>query len=67
MLAKFPIYPITESAIATFDGLLRAKLNVSGNDLRIAAIALELGTTVVTNNLRDFGRVPGLRVEDWSV
>jgi len=35
-------------------------------DLKIAALALELDATVVTNNIRDFSRVPGLKVEDWS-
>lgn len=50
-----------------FDQLVSAKLNVKHSDLRIAAIALQLGATVVTRNRRDFARVPGLMIEDWSV
>ena len=34
-------------------------------DLLIAAHALSLGLTVVTNNTREFERIPGLAVEDW--
>ena len=37
---RFAIVPITESALRRFDLLVRAKLNVRYNDLRIAAIAL---------------------------
>jgi tRNA(fMet)-specific endonuclease VapC len=64
---RFAIVPITEPALRRFDQLVGAKLNVRYNDLRIAAIALELGATVATRNRRDFGRVPGLVIEDWTI
>lgn len=64
-LARFPLYPVTEAALDRYDQLVKLKLNVGRMDLRIAAVALELGATVVTNNGRDFGRVPGLLWEDW--
>ncbi|CAN5272032.1 hypothetical protein BH11PLA2_BH11PLA2_12650 [soil metagenome] len=54
-------------AIARFNMLKKQRLNVGGNDLRIAAITLEHAATVVTRNLRDFSRIPGLMVEDWNV
>jgi tRNA(fMet)-specific endonuclease VapC len=36
-------------------------------DLRTAAIALENSAVVVTTNVRDFQRVPGLVVPDWTL
>jgi len=39
---------------------------IGPNDLMIAAIALANGLTVVTHNIGEFGRVPGLNVEDWQ-
>ncbi len=39
---------------------------IGANDLFIAAHARCLGMTLVTNNTREFGRVTGLKVENWS-
>ena len=52
-------------------GRLRASLRAEGRpigpyDLLIAGQALRRGLTVVTANVREFERVPGLRCEDWS-
>ncbi len=66
-LARWPILPYTVSAIARVAQLKVLRFNVRHIDLRIAAIALEHGAVVVTRNLGDFGRIPGLSVEDWSV
>lgn len=53
-------------------GEIRAHLRsigqlIGSNDLLIAAQARSLGLVVVTNNTREFSRVPGLLVEDWTV
>lgn len=66
-LRRFHIENFTVAAIAEFERLRRARLNVGSDDLRIAAIALTLKATVATRNRRDFARVPGLQCEDWTV
>ena len=66
-LAQWMILPFPTVAIARYDQLLRQRLNVRRSDLRIAAIVLEHGGTLVTRNTRDFSRVPGLPLEDWSI
>jgi tRNA(fMet)-specific endonuclease VapC len=52
-------------------GAIRAQLALAGtligpNDLLIAAIAVANEVTVVTHNTAEFGRVTGLRIEDWE-
>lgn len=40
---------------------------IGANDLFIAAHARSLGLTLVTHNTREFGRVPKLAIEDWTI
>lgn len=52
-------------------GRIRSELKrlgcpIGSNDLLIAAHALALDTTLVTNNVREFSRIDGLRVEQWD-
>ena len=39
---------------------------IGANDLFVAAHARSLGLTLVTNNTREFGRVPRLMIENWA-
>ena len=63
------IYPddeVLEKYVTTRLELERSGTPISEADLWIAATALASDGTVVTNNTKEFGRVPGLYAEDWS-
>jgi tRNA(fMet)-specific endonuclease VapC len=68
--ARLEVLAYDEMA-ASHTGQLRAELARNGipigpYDQLIAGHARSRGLIVVTNNLREFNRVPGLRVEDWT-
>jgi tRNA(fMet)-specific endonuclease VapC len=69
-IASFTV--LAFDASAAFDyGDLRARLQRAGTpigpmDMLIAAHALSLDMTLVTNNEREFRRVPDLRIENWT-
>ncbi len=46
--------------------LKRQGTPIGNNDMLVAAHALHLGLTLVTNNVREFSRVPGLKIENWA-
>jgi tRNA(fMet)-specific endonuclease VapC len=58
------LLPFEAQAAARFD-VLRSQLRIGSQDLKIAAIAMAAGATLLTANSRDFGRIPGLKFEDW--
>lgn len=68
-LASIKIMPLS-SDVAQIYGELRSNLEKDGqpigpNDFWIAAHAMSLGATLVTNNVREFKRTKGLKVENW--
>jgi tRNA(fMet)-specific endonuclease VapC len=69
VLGALDVLPFESSADAAY-GLIRARLEpagrpIGGNDLLIAAQAIALGYTVVTDNEREFLRIDGLACENW--
>ena len=70
VLSAIDVLPLEEPADQHY-GAIRSDLErigrpISHNDLFIAAHARALGVTLVTNNVREFTRVPDLAVEDWQ-
>ena len=69
ILADFSVaqvVPFDQAAAQVFDSLRQQNVRIATMDLRIAAIALSRGATLLTRNLTDFRKVPGLFVEDWT-
>jgi tRNA(fMet)-specific endonuclease VapC len=65
-LSQLTIHTFDEVCIRRYESLAKLRLKIGIMDLRIAAIALERDATLVTRNVRDFQRVPELRVENWA-
>lgn len=66
----FPVLDVTPGVVETYADV-KSTLEADGTpladlDLLIAATALLHGLTLVTNNLKHFARVPGLRVASWA-
>ena len=69
--SRLEVLPYAAKAAQHY-GSIRAALEKQGqpigvNDLHIAAHARSEGLTLVTNNLREFERVPALQLENWAI
>jgi len=61
------VLEFNQDAYNCYTELLRQRIRIGTQDLRIAAIAISRNAILVTRNRRDFERVPGLVFEDWSI
>lgn len=69
-LAPLEVLPLDETALWHY-ARVRTALESQGKtagalDMQIAAHALSLGCTLVTNNMREFERVEGLKLDNWA-
>lgn len=64
-LSDWDILPLTEPAALQFERLRREGIRVGTMDLKIASIALVNNATLLSRNLRDFQKIPNLKVENW--
>lgn len=69
-IGEFPVLPLENSA-RKFYGQLRTALErrgerIGAHDMLIAAHALALDATLVTNNEKEFWRIKGLSIENWA-
>jgi tRNA(fMet)-specific endonuclease VapC len=55
-----------ENAVIVFEQLKSNKLRIGSMDLKIASIAMANEAILVSRNLNDFEKVPGLTVQDWT-
>ncbi|MBK6800818.1 type II toxin-antitoxin system VapC family toxin [Novosphingobium sp.] len=63
-LAAIPLIPFDEAAAHAY---ARLPFKRARFDRLLAAHALSIGATIITNNEADFADVPGLRVENWTL
>ena len=69
LISRIPVLPFTETDAISF-GVLRATVRDRRRDTMdrlIAAHAVSVGVTLVTNNEADFKDYPGLNVENWAL
>lgn len=66
----FPIYPFDLGAARIYarvwSSMAKKGINIGAHDLMIASTSISLGFSVVTSDLRDYGKIKGLKVEQFS-
>ncbi len=63
---QIPVLDFDDVAAGIYERLRRSRIRIGTMDLKIAAIVISLDATLLSRNKRDFAKVPGLKVEDWT-
>lgn len=63
---SFTILDFDVVAGTEFERFRSLKIRIGVCDLKIAAIAVSQNAVLISRNLKDFGKIAGLRVEDWT-
>ena len=66
LLSEFNVLQYDEKSQGIYQNFRKQRIRIGTQDLRIASIVLANKGILLTRNLRDFEKVPGLNIEDWS-
>ncbi len=64
--AKLRVVPYDEEASFHYRRLVKSRIRIGTMDFRIASICLAHSAVLITRNSRDFGKITGLKIEDWT-
>ena len=65
--ARWNVLPFDQQAADQFTRLRKAKVRIGTMDLKIASVVLVHNAQLVTSNLSDFQKVPGLQTQNWRL
>jgi tRNA(fMet)-specific endonuclease VapC len=66
LLSEFNILQYDEKSQEIYQNFRKQRIRIGTQDLRISSIVLANKGILLTRNLRDFEKVPGLTIQDWS-
>lgn len=66
-LRTINVLDFDQEANSCYTELIRKRIRIGTQDLRIASIVMSRNSILITRNRRDFTKVPGLVFEDWTV
>lgn len=67
LLSEFTVLQYDAKSDNIYQSLKAQRVRIGAQDLRIASIVLACDGVLLTRNLQDFEKVPGLKIQNWSV